>query len=125
MAWKWVLSLSCGRTDLPYLPNGINTVHQVVVDLDGTIARGVFPLRGVIGEPISEGVALLKHYAEEGYSICIYTARPEWDRDAIIAWVKKHKLPVDKIVTDKPVAALYLDDRSWNPWREELRKRRK
>jgi hypothetical protein len=108
--------MSCGRTDLPYISNGVATIHQVTVDLDGTIAQGVWPVRRQIGEPISEGVAILKHYAELGYSICIYTARPWGDAPLIWEWVYKHDLPVDKVWCEKPPASLYIDDRAYNPW---------
>ncbi len=91
-------------------------IGRVVFDLDGTLARGKWPIRRVIGEPISEGVSLLRHYAELGYGIAIYTARPKVDEQAIWTWVVEHDLPVDEVFCEKPLADLYVDDRSWNPW---------
>lgn len=89
---------------------------SVVVDLDGVLARETWPERGVIGDPIPAGVELVRRYAAQGYSIVIHTSRPESDRDAIWGWVLEHDVPVDRVVCEKPVAALYVDDRAWRPW---------
>jgi len=101
--------VSCGK---PY-PK-ISDVPQVVFDLDGTLAETLWPKRLVIGDPIPEGVAMLKHYSNEGYGIVVYTSRPDHDKDHIWAWILKHKLPVDKLVTGKPIASWYIDDRGIN-----------
>jgi hypothetical protein len=85
----------------------------VVFDLDGTLAESVWPDRGSIGDPIPEGVEMLKHYAGLGYSVVIDTARRPIDKDMIWAWVRKHRLPVDRVRTGrKIVAGLYVDDRA-------------
>ncbi len=91
-------------------------IGKVLFDLDGTLAQGKWPIRRVIGEPISAGVAYLRHYAALGYGICIYTSRPWADEEAIWDWVVEHDLPVDEVVCGKPLADLMVDDRAWNPW---------
>lgn len=87
----------------------------VVFDLDGTLARSVWPNRGAIGAPIEQGIDLLRYYAKQGHRIEIYTARPRVDEDQIWWWVRYHGLPVDKVTCEKPFAGLYVDDRSFNP----------
>lgn len=88
----------------------------VVVDLDGVLARDVWPERRVVGEPIPAGVELIRRYAEQGYSIIVHTSRPPTDRELIWDWVLEHDLPVDRVVTGKPVGCLYVDDRAYRPW---------
>jgi len=105
--------MSCGR-DYPE----VGDVPQVVFDLDKTLAEGVWPQRLIIGAPIPEAIAMLKHYSEMGVGIVIYTSRPKTDEPHIWAWVLKHKLPVDKVVCGKPIASYYIDDKAIT-WRTE------
>lgn len=99
--------------EAPKLPSVNGHVERVCFDLDGTLAETLYPTRRLVGEPISEGVALLNHYAGMGYSIVIHTSRPSVDEPFIWEWVQKWNLPVDKIVCGKPLAALYVDDKGW------------
>src|SRR5260221_13995150 len=94
----------------PVLAPGIG---QVSMDLDGCLAKIVWPTRYVVGEPIPDGLKLLRYYASKGFSICIHTSRGQQDYDTIWNWIRKHNLPVDKVKCDKPIAAVYIDDRAW------------
>jgi hypothetical protein len=87
----------------------------VVFDLDGILAEKVWPQRYTIGAPLSEGVRMLRYYADKGYSITIWTSRPWEDEDSIWQWVRQNSLPVDRVVCEKPVAALYIDDKAYKP----------
>ena len=87
----------------------------VAIDLDGTIAYGQWPLRGVIGKPIPEGIEALKHYAAKGYRVIVCTARPKIDEPLIWEWIQQHSLPVDAVECEKTFAGLYLDDRAARP----------
>lgn len=104
--------MTCGK---PYPP--VAKDHSTVVfDLDGTLAEGVWPDRTAIGEPIPEGVEMLRHYAGLGYSVVIDTARRPVDKEMIWEWVVKHDLPVDRVRCGrKIVAGLYVDDRAHKP----------
>lgn len=84
-------------------------------DLDGTLAYPAWPQRGTIGDPIPEGVELLRSVADAGYYCAIFSARPEWDRKLIERWVKLHALPIDAIHLGKPLAGIYIDDKGWRP----------
>lgn len=83
-------------------------------DLDGVLAESVWPSRD-IGRPIPQGVEMLRHYASKGFSVTIWTARPGRDIEKIWEWVMSLSLPVEKIVCDKPQAALYVDDKAYRP----------
>jgi len=103
--------VSCGKK----LPEPDPRIPIVVFDLDSTLATTTWPERYTIGPPIPEGVALLKHYAEQGYRIEILTARPHIDHGLIWHWIHQHKLPVDAVNCGKPFGGLYVDDRAYRP----------
>lgn len=89
---------------------------QVVFDFDGTLAEDTWPSPR-IGKPIKKGVRMLKHYFDQGYQITVYTARPNSHEGEIWDWLKENELGdfVYDVVTGKPVAGLYVDDRAFNP----------
>lgn len=99
--------------DAPDVPRGHT---RVVFDLDGTLAVDTWP-RPTIGAPIEEGIELVVHYADLGYEVVIYTARPASHRERIWRWLEENGLAeaVYDVVTDRPVAGLYIDDRAWRP----------
>jgi len=103
--------VSCGKD----YPDPDPNIPVVVVDLDSTIAETVWPIRGVIGPPIPEGVELLQHYGSKGYRIEVYTARPHIDKGVIWNWVHQWGLPVDAVHCNKPFGGLYVDDRAFKP----------
>lgn len=88
----------------------------VVFDLDGTLAEPTWPQRHTIGDPIPQGLSALRHYAEQGLVIIVHTSRPLDDLDLIWDWLESWDLPVDRVICNKPLAALYVDDRGWRPW---------
>ena len=89
---------------------------RVVFDLDGTLAEDAWPSPR-IGKVIPKGERMLRHYSEAGYEVAVYTARPRSHRLAIWNWLRENDLEhlVYDVVTDKPVAGLYIDDRAFNP----------
>lgn len=93
-------------------------LHRVLIDLDGTLAQDTWP-QVRVGEPIPEGVEILKHYAKQGFEVCIYTARPRSHWSVIHKWLCLHGLDemVYDVICEKPTGWLFIDDRAWNPWR--------
>ena len=95
------------------LPKEGSGLRNVSFDLDGTLAEPTWP-SPQIGEPIKAGVDLLLAYRYDlNYEVIVFTSRPASHREAIRAWLDKH-IPgvVYDIVTDKPRAAAYVDDRA-------------
>lgn len=92
---------------------------EVMFDLDGTLAKSVWPLTGptAIGEPIPETVALLKQFAADGEPCSIWTSRPEDHRPQIMIWLIDNGLRdlIYRVVCEKPIYGLNVDDRSWCP----------
>lgn len=95
-------------------------LSRVLVDFDGTLAKDVWPSPG-LGPPIKDGLDLIRFYAKQGYEVSVYTARPASHESAIWAWLTEQKVQhlVYDVICDKPAAWLYIDDRSWNPWKED------
>lgn len=101
--------------DLPEVPEGHT---RVCIDLDGTLAANVWPATH-IGNALADGVDALLHYVEQGYEVVVYTARPDSHRERIWSWLRRNGLEnaVYDVVTGKPNAGVYLDDRAWRvPW---------
>lgn len=100
-------------SNVVWLQDQDENFRVAVFDLDGTLAEPVWPDRSRIGDPIPTGVSMLNKYAARGYTIIIDTARRIWDKPMVVAWVKKHNLPVDGIRCGKKIkAAVYVDDRA-------------
>lgn len=95
-------------------PSG--TVDRICFDLDGVLAQGVWP-EPRVGPPILEGVALLRRYAAAGFECIIFTSRPADHKQMIYNWLLEHGLEeyVYEVRTDKPLAALYVDDKAYRP----------
>jgi hypothetical protein len=85
----------------------------IAFDLDGTLAEPTWP-SPTIGKPIQRAVDAAIEYFTRGNEIIIFTSRPASHRDAIASWLEEHGLEdvVYDIVTDKPRAAAYVDDRA-------------
>ena len=91
-------------------------LHRVAFDFDGTLAEPTWP-SPVLGRALPGALEMIAHYFRLGYECIVYTARPASHRHAIGQWLFKYNLHevIYDIVTDKPRAALYIDDRCWNP----------
>ena len=88
-------------------------LNRYGVDLDGTLAKGVWPQRH-IGEPIKKNIDKLVDVFDAGYQIEIYRARPDSDRQMIEDWLVEHLVPFDTIRCGKPSYIKYFGDEAFN-----------
>ncbi len=89
----------------------------VALDFDGVIhayisgwqGMTVIPDKPVIG--VKQALEILKL---EGYKVIIYSTRGSTPqgRKAMQKWLKKWRIKVDGIVTEKPPCVCYVDDRA-------------
>lgn len=100
-------------------PQSALTLDIVCVDLDGTLAEAVWPDSSV-GKPLPRAKTMLKHYYTKGWAVIIFTARPWSHRQRVWDWLEANGLSqyVYDVQCGKPAAALYIDDRAWNPVEE-------
>lgn len=87
----------------------------LAVDLDGTLAEGIWTPEeptSEIGDPIWANVQKIRDLAQAGWKIVIHTARPWHDYESIEAWANFHQVPWKSIVCGKLLAAAYIDDRA-------------
>lgn len=99
------------------------------VDLDGTIAEGVWTPESSgreIGDPIWWNVWKTDALRDSGYKIVIHTSRGWEHYEAIESWLEHYGIVYDNIVCGKLLAAVYIDDRarhaeaaSWLPNEKE------
>lgn len=85
------------------------------VDFDGTLCYSTWTVgnpNAVPGPPIWSNVTKLHRLVEAGRKVIIHTARPSSDYELIESWLNYHKIPFDRIVTGKLLAARYIDDRA-------------
>jgi len=91
------------------------TLLWAAVDLDGTLAQGIWTPdnpTSEIGPPIEKNVAKAKHLVDIGWKIVIHTARPWNDYERIETWLDFWKIPYSRIVCGKLLAGIYVDDRA-------------
>ena len=104
-------------------------MKKLVIDLDGTLtidAPGPYDKKA----PNSEVVAKLRDYHQQGFSICIYTARNmrTYEGDVgkinvhtlpgILKWLEFHDIPHDEVIVGKPWCGkdgFYVDDKAVRP----------
>ena len=95
----------------------------IAVDFDETITSKKFP---EMGEPNSDVVNLLRQLRTSGWHIIIHTCRingdwPEPSRSQkeaeMVSYLIEHEVPYDTMwkKEGKPLAHVYLEDRSLNP----------
>jgi hypothetical protein len=89
-------------------------LNIIVFDFDGVLAEETWP-NPAIGLPIEQGLLLLEDYSHQGYGIIIHTARPASHAQAIWTWLQAQHVKhlVHDVVTGKPWANLYIDDRGF------------
>lgn len=107
------------RADAANDPRPFETEERlpIVFDLDGTLAESTYP-EPHVGRAITGMVNLARRYHnEDNREIIIHTARPESHKDLIWNWVYMNGLEtvIYDVICGKPRAALYVDDRGWNP----------
>lgn len=85
------------------------------VDFDGTLSQGTWSVdnpTAVPGPPILENVIKLWELVDAGRKIAIHTARPSSDYELIEKWLLHYRVPFNRIITGKLLAARYIDDRA-------------
>jgi capsule biosynthesis phosphatase len=103
---------------------------KIVIDLDGTLTIDDASLSYPDRAPRLDVIAKLREYSEQGFEICIMTARNMRTYEGnvgkiavhtlpiIHAWLEKHSVPFDEIIIGKPWCGpegFYVDDRAVRP----------
>jgi hypothetical protein len=87
-------------------------LKTIAVDIDGTLAEPTWP-SPILGAPIQAVVDAAAEAYRDGFEIIVFTARPASHVPAIRGWLMANGLDfVYDIVTGKPRAASYWDDRA-------------
>ena len=107
---------------------------RVCFDLDNTLVTyPVVPGDYSTVKPIPQMIALARQLHEEGHTIIIHTARRmtthKHNVGAVIhdigeqtmRTLREFGIPYDELLFGKPIADIYIDDRSVNPYRDSIR----
>lgn len=114
------------RSTKPYDPDHyvskLRAPRRVGIDLDGTLSEPVWEYSYGIGKPIKKNIRKVQELIKAGHKIYIYTARPDYDVEAIERWCRDHGILIKGVVTGKPLWNFFVDDkaipahaRSWLP----------
>lgn len=97
------------------------------VDFDGTIVENDFPNIGKLHEGVRDYI-LEKH--DEGHTIILWTTRQNEKLDEALKFCIENGIPIDYVnenvpwlefdTSDKIFADVYVDDRSYNPFKDDL-----
>jgi capsule biosynthesis phosphatase len=105
-------------------------MKRIVIDLDETLSTKKENENYANAQPKNDVIAKLRYYKNQGYSICIFTARNMRTYDGniglinvhtlpiITKWLDEHSVPYDEIVVGKPWCGeqgFYVDDRAIRP----------
>jgi hypothetical protein len=82
------------------------------VDFDNTVSRMIWPEDGC-GEAIPGAIDSLQRLQDQGWKICIYTARPWTDHIALEQWFKDQGFQPDNMLFGKPLLRLMVDDSAY------------
>lgn len=98
---------------------------RLAVDFDGVIHRyrRGFHDGSIYDVPMPGAKQALERLHKEWW-LYIYTTRAKsrTGRHAVSAWLRKHNIPFDEVVGNKPIAFAYIDDRAirFDTWRQTL-----
>ena len=105
-------------------------MKKIVIDLDETISLKNENTDYELAEPNLLLINKMKDFKEQGYTICIFTARNMRTYDGnigrinkntlpkILDWLKRYAVPFDEIIVGKPWCGqdgFYVDDRAIRP----------
>lgn len=98
----------------------------LAVDFDGVIhIYGKGFLNGTIYDKPTAGVRAALKLLSKNYYLYIYSHRSKTKtgQKAVKEYMKKYRIPFDKIVAYKPPAKFYIDDRAirFKSWKQTLR----
>ncbi|MCI0564036.1 MAG: hypothetical protein MN733_36635 [Nitrososphaera sp.] len=94
---------------------------EIFVDFDGTISPCHYP-DALTLPPVRECVEQMLDWKRRGFTIVIWSCRAnpkvvensEESVAEMVAYLKKHGIPYDRIDTTKPLFNLLIDDRAHN-----------
>lgn len=95
--------------------------YTIAYDLDATLCQTIrrnHPEDIPYVKPIEWEVKNVRKLKRNGHKIVIFSRRGHLKgaRDLTIAWLKKHKVPYDKLILEKPEYDILIDDRASNPF---------
>lgn len=96
--------------------------YCIAFDLDNTLCESIrknHPDDIMKVLPKKEMIKTLKELKKRGHTITIFTRRDvcgKESRKLTIKWLRKYKIPYDRLITEKPHYDILIDDRAINAY---------
>ena len=96
--------------------------YDIAIDLDNTLCTSIRRNHSediLRVKPKKKMLKILLDLKERGHKIIIFTRRNACGKNArnlTKKWLKKYKIPYDKLITNKPHFDILIDDRGFNPY---------
>ena len=100
--------------------------YVIAFDIDNTICTSIrrFHPEDILKvKPREKMVKIMRELKKKGHEILIFTRRNACGKNArklTIQWLRKHDIPYDKLITNKPHFNILVDDRAFSPHRGDL-----
>lgn len=95
--------------------------YTIGFDMDNTICTSIrrnHPEDILKVKPRENVIKIMRELKNKGHEILIFTRRNACGKNArklTIQWLRKHDIPYDKLITNKPHFDILIDDRAYNP----------
>lgn len=95
----------------------------IAIDVDGTVADcstidfnkvDQNPYEPMKAKPIKSALDCVKKLYKTGHTIVFHSSRNYASKEVTKRWLRKHGFPFHRIIMDKFVAHVYIDDRAIN-----------
>lgn len=90
---------------------------HIAVDIDGILTKEIDGWGDDIYRkrtPNEENILIVQLLYSDGHEIALFTSRHEEDREVTVEWLKKHEVPYDHLIMEKPHYDVLIDDRAQN-----------
>lgn len=84
------------------------------IDIDGILCHNTHHTNSSNAKPIAQSIKEINSLYGNKNKLVLFTSRPTKDRRKTVKWLKCNEVNYNKLIMDKPVADVYIDDKAIN-----------